>query len=214
MGLEYMGAIIDDTDRVKTGFKGWGFGMQAGDGGAQQDLPNQISEVGIADATYFSTSPIWQLLPVGSMPKVALLTGRAQSINPTGSLVEWDEVVEDNFGFYRAEDPSTLVISEPGVYHLHASIIWGTNIRGDHAATVIMINGQATPHMHWEFVRGNNYVPGFSQTVDVSAFLRLDGGDRLAIAAAHNGASAQFTGHKRSSQITQLSRLFMTFHSA
>lgn len=212
MGLEYIGAIVDD--RTITGFKGWGFGMQAGDGGAEQDLPNEISEVGIADATRFTSSAIWQLLPVGDMPKVGLGVSRAQPINPTGTMIEWDLVEEDNFGYWHAEDTTNVVVTEPGVYHIHASINWGTNTIGDRAASVIMVNNQQTPHMHWEFVRGNNYTPGFSQTVDVTAYLRLAAGDRVGVAAAHNGSAAQYTGYKKGETITQLSRFFMTYHSA
>jgi hypothetical protein len=214
MGIEYVGAIIDNQGVTNTGFKGWGFGMQGGDGGFAQDVPNEISAITIADATYFTSSAIWQLLPVGDVPKVGLGTSVPQSINPTGSVIEWDIVGEDNFGFYNPALKTAVVVTEPGIYFVHASICWGNNLFGDHAATVVMVNDQPTMHMHWEFLRGFDFTPGFSQTVDVSAYVRLDTNDRIGIAAAHNGASAQFTGHKKSDQITQMSRFFLTFHSA
>lgn len=214
MGIEFIGAINDNTGVVNTGYKGWGIGMQAGDGGFEQSLPNEISEVTIADAVYYTSSSIWQLLPVGDVPRVGLGTTHAQSINPTGSVIEWDHVEEDNFGFYNPALKTAVVVTEPGIYFVHASIVWSTNLLGDHCASVIMLNDQPTPHMHWEFVRGFDFTPGFSQTVDVSAYLRLDGGDRVGVAAAHNGAASQFTGHKKSDQITQVSRFFLTFHSA
>lgn len=214
MGLETVGTIVDPTNAIINGNLGWGVGMQAGDGSFAQSLPNQVSEITIADATYYSSSAIWQLLPVGDMPKVALAAGHAQSINPTGSIIEWDVVGEDNFGFYNPALKTAVVVTEPGVYFVHASINWGTQLLGDHAATVIMVNDQRTPHMHWEFVRGFDYTPGFSQTVDVTAYIRLAKGDRVGVAAAHNGQASQFTGYKKSDQITQLSRFFMTFHSA
>lgn len=215
MGIEPMGVIIDNQNVTNTGYKGWGFGMQGGDGGfAGQDVPNEISEVGIADATYYTSSAIWQLLPVGEMPRVALLAGHAQSINNTGSILEWDTVGEDNFGFYNPGQKTFVTIKEPGMYHVHASVVWDTHLLGDHAATVILINDQPTPHMHWEFVRGYNYVPGFCQTVDATGYVRVAAGDRIGVAAAHNGSASQFTGYKKGDQISQMSRLFVAFHSA
>lgn len=213
-GVKYIGSIQDNQNVTAMPYKGWGVGMQAGDGGSSQSVPNELSAVSVADFTYYTSSAIWQLLPFGDIPKVGLAAGHPQLINATGSVIEWDTVVEDNFGFYRAADPTTLIISEAGVYHVHASIIWGTDLYGDHAATVLLINGQKTPHMHWEFVRGFNYTPGFSQTVDCTAYVRFAQGDRLSVAACHNGSNAQYTGYKKNSQITQLSRLFVVFHSA
>jgi hypothetical protein len=217
MGVEYVGSIVDPIGATLNGFKGWGVGMQAGDdvsGFNGQSLPNEISTVTIADATYYTTSAIWQLLPVGDVPKIGLHAGHAQQINPTGSVIEWDTAVEDNFGYYNPALKTAITITEAGIYHVHASIVWGTNLLGDHAATVLLINDQRTPHMHWEFVRGYDYTPGFSQTVDVTAYVRLNVNDRLGVAAAHNGAASQYTGYKKGDQITQLSRLFVVFHSA
>ena len=215
MGISPIGTIQDNTNAVMTGYKGWGFGMQAGDpvAGHGQTLPNEISEVGISDAVYYTSSANWQLLPVGEVPRLCLLAGREQRINNTGSLVEWDTVMEDNFGYYRPGIKTGVTVTEPGLYHVHASIAWGTNLLGDHAGTVITINDQPTANMHWAFVRGNTYVAGFCQTVDVTCYLRLAKGDRVGVAAAHNGKQAQYTGYKKSDQITQMSRFFMCFVS-
>lgn len=224
MGVEYVGAIMDNQGVTINGYKGWGIGMTSGlsyhfgsYGG--QSLPNEFSDVTIADAVYYGSSPIWQLLPMGDTPRVGLGAGVAQEIHPTGSVIEWDTVVEDNFGLYNPSLKTAIVVSDPGVYFVHASIAWSTNISGDHAATVIMVNDIPTYHMHWEFVRGYTYTPGFSQTVDVSAYIRLGENDRVGIAAAHNGASTQFTGCKKHGSysnitVTQTSRFFLTFHSA
>ena len=218
-GIENVGSILDDEGVTMLDNKGWGIGMRAGDGGSVQDLPNEITKVGIADAVHYRTSPVWQLLPIGDTPRVGLAVTGEQSIHQSGSMIEWDYVEEDNFGFWNAAEKQNLVITEPGVYHVHASIVWGTDLIGDHAGTILMINNTPTPHMHWEFVRGNQYTPGFSQTVDVSAYVRLDLGDRLGVAAAHNGEDIQWTGYKKNYEVannvvTQLSRLFVTFHSA
>lgn len=213
-GVEYMGAINDNQGVTLTGYKGWGIGMQGGDGGAQQSLPNEISEVGIADATHYVSSAQWQLLPMGDFPRVGLFAGREQSIAPTGTVLEWDVVGEDNFGFYNPANKTSILIKESGLYHVHASIAWATQLKGDHAGTVIVINGVPSLHMHWDFVRGFQYTPGFSQTVDASAYIRLQQGDRLGVAAAHNGGAPQFTGYKKGDQITQMSRFFVTFHCA
>lgn len=218
-GIESIGSILDEEGVTVLENKGWGIGMHAGDGGSVQDLPNEVTKVGIADAVHYRTSPVWQLLPIGDTPRVALAVTGEQSIHQSGSMIEWDYVQEDNFGFWNTAEKENLVITEPGVYHVHASIVWGTDLIGDHAGTILMINNTPTPNMHWEFVRGNEHTPGFSQTVDVTGYVRLDLGDRLGVAAAHNGSDIQWTGYKKnyvvaSNVVTQLSRLFVTFHSA
>ncbi|AAN16773.1 gp117 [Mycobacterium phage Bxz1] len=212
-GVEHIGSILDNEGVTTLPYKGWGFGMQAGDGGSQQSLPNEISEVGIADATYYTSNAAWQLLTAGDIPRVGLGAARAQPINPTGTMIEWTEIGEDNFDMFKLENPTHVVIKEAGIYHVHASVAWATQLRGDRAATIITVNDQPTPHMHWEFVRGQNYVPGFSQTVDVTAFLRLKEGDRVGVAAAHNGPVPQHTGAKKNAEITQVSRFFLCFQS-
>jgi hypothetical protein len=215
MGVEPIGSIIDQQGVTINGFKGWGIGMQSGlDTFSGQSLPNEFSDVTIADAVYYGSSPLWQLLPVGDTPRVGVGAGVSQQIHPSGSVLEWDTVVEDNFGFYNSALKTALIVTEPGVYFVHASVAWATDLLGDHAATVIMVNDIPTYHMHWEFVRGDTYTPGFSQTVDVTAYLRLAENDRVGVAAAHNGAASQYTGYKKGDQITQMSRLFLTFHSA
>ena len=232
MGVEYVGEIVDPLGVTLTGYKGWGIGMQAGDPyinfwyyGWTQALPNEISEVTIADAPYFTSSAIWQLLPVGDVPRVGLGCTAPQNINPTGSLIEWGHVGEDNFGYFPLDadgnpvHPTYMVVSEPGVYHVHASIAWSPHLYGDHAGTIIVVNDLPTVHSHWEFVRGDGYTAGFSQTVDVTCYLRLAGGDRVAVAAAHNGAGSQWTTYKKTPiapdhTLPQFSRFFMAFHSA
>jgi hypothetical protein len=115
--------------------------------------------------------------------------------------------------------PTYMVVSEPGVYHVHASVAWSPHLYGDHAGTIIVVNDLPTVHSHWEFVRGDGYTAGFSQTVDVTCYLRLAGGDRVAVAAAHNGAGSQWTTYKKTPiapdhTLPQFSRFFMAFHSA
>ena len=229
MGVEKVGEIVDPLGITLTGYKGWGIGMQAGDPAVVilwmipgypwiQAIPNELSEVTIADATYFTSSPIWQLLPLGDMPRIGLGCTDSQYINPTGSMIEWGYVGEDNFGWYDPAHPEYVTVTGPGVYHVHASIAWSPHLYGDHAGTIIMVNDQPTVHSHWEFVRGHQYTAGFAQTVDVSCYLRLAGGDRVGVAAAHNGAGSQWTAYKKTAiapdEVTQFSRFFMTFHSA
>lgn len=213
MGITRIGEIVDNDGLVMLENKGWGIGMQAGDGGQVQDYPNEVAEVTIADATYFTSSFQWQLLPVGDIPRIGLGAKNEQVIFPTGSLIEWDEIGEDPWGMFNPAEPTSIIIKEAGVYFVHASLVWATSMSADRAATVICINYEPTPHQHWEFVRGNTYHPGFAQTVDCTAYLRLREGDRLQVAAAHNGSMSQHTGSKKSSEITQLSRFFAMFHS-
>ena len=228
MGVEYVGSIVDETNRVNTGHKGWGIGMQAGHPAVVwfgwpyypwiQSIPNEIASVTISDAVRYSESPIWQLLPVGDVPRVGLGCGAPQEILQTGSMIEWGVVGEDNFGFFDPNNPTFVQVTEPGVYHVHASIAWSPHLYGDHAGTIIVVNDQPTVHSHWEFVRGAQYTAGFAQTVDVTCFLRLAAGDKIGVAAAHNGAGSQWTAYKKTAiapdYVTQFSRFFMTFHSA
>ena len=213
MGIQKVGEILDNDGLTMLENKGWGFGMQAGDRGSSQDRPNEVASITCADATYFTSSAQWQLLPVGDVPRVGLGAAAEQVIFPTGSIIEWDEVGEDNWGMFDPAEPTAVVIREAGVYWVHGSLVWGTSMSADRAAAVILVNNEPTVHQHWEFVRGNTYHPGFAQTVDVSAYVRLREGDRLGLAAAHNGSSSQHTGSKKTSEITQLSRFFAMFHS-
>lgn len=220
MGIERVGEIVDN-EQVTTSLlnKGWGIGMQAGDpypwGLNTQVKPSQIDFVTIADAVYFTSDARWQLLPVGVVPRVGLAGTAPQQINPTGSVIEWGHVEEDNFGMFDPGIPTSIRCKEAGIYQIHASLVWGTALRGDQAGIGILINDQQTAHQHWEFVRGFNYQPGFSQTTDVTAYVRLAEGDRVGVVAAHNGAYSQYTGHKKApaEDIVQISRFFLIFHS-
>lgn len=226
MGVEYVGEIVDPLGVTLTGHKGWGIGMQAGDPyliwwywGWTQALPNELSSVTIADATYFTNDPQWQLLPVGEVPHVGLGCTYPQSIDPTGSLIEWGEAREDNWGWWNPDHPQYITVTESGIYHVHASVAWSPHLYGDHAGTIIVVNDLPTVHSHWEFVRGYQYTAGFPQTVDVTCYMRLAAGDRVAVAAAHNGAGAQWTTYKKTwvapdYAMANLTRLFLVFHSA
>lgn len=145
--------------------------------------------------SFGGTENRWGLLPVASIPIVRLLQGKRQRINASGSLIEFHTEEEDTFGFFDASSSRTdVVVTEPGLYDLSASIAWDpSEVFGDHAYTRVMINGRPTKRVHSEFIRGNLFTPGFSQTVLVTGKVRLEEGDRLSIQGSHNGAFAQWT---------------------
>jgi len=140
-------------------------------------------------------NPRWVLLPVASRPVVRVLQGTAQRIYPAGTQIEFRTEEEDTFGFFNAATSMTeIVITEPGLYTVDASVAWNnTDLLSDWAMSIITINGVETTRRHQEYIRGRIFNPGYVQDVPVSATLRLNAGDRLGLKASHNGSSWQWS---------------------
>lgn len=142
------------------------------------------------------TTARWVLLPVANVPICRLLQGTEQRILSSGSTMEWRVEEEDSFGMFNAATSMTdIVIPEAGLYSIDASVAWSPDrLFGDNAYTRILINGAPTTRVHGEFVRGGGlFTPGFPQSVDVTAKVRFEKNDRLAIRASHNGALSSWT---------------------
>lgn len=143
-----------------------------------------------------AVSPSWRLLPVAARPICRLLQGTAQQIVPSGSVIEWRTEEEDNFGMFHAPTSMTdITIPEPGLYELVTTLAWNnTDLFGDWAETIILINGAETYRREFEFIRGRTiFSPGKPQTVSSFGDIRLNAGDKLGVKARHNGSSFQWT---------------------
>lgn len=136
------------------------------------------------------STPIWQLLPVANVPKLRLLQTQGQTLNPGGTTISFQEVDEDTFGFFSpTSSPSIINVSESGLYHVNAAVQWSPQICPDVAHIRLYLNNAPTVIQHWQFLRGNTFTPGFSQTMTISGLIRLNGGDQLTL-----GADYKFSG--------------------
>lgn len=170
-------------------YRGWGVGMEAGnrqglDGVAfGQVTPAEISLVNIQDAVYYTGQTIWQLLPVAAMPVVRLRQSINQTINPAGTFVQWTEELEDSFGFFNTNNNTSLVITEPGLYHLTVGIQWNPNAVPENASALAVVNNIDTDLINTAFQKvGTSLSPaGFYQTLTLSGKIRLAAGDNLKI---------------------------------
>jgi hypothetical protein len=131
----------------------------------------------------------WALSSLGKTPVCRLLQTRSQTISSgtTGTVLEWGQAVEDNFGFFSAGSPSSITVSEPGLYHVTAALQWDQAVVPDTAFAIVLLKGQETPIREQRSLKGNGIQPGFSQTVSVSGYLRVDAvNDVVALRARYN----------------------------
>lgn len=189
---ELLGTIRDTRSVTAKGAnnRGWGVGMLSGDRFLGQTTPGSVDWVRIQDVRYYASVNRWSLLPIGAMPVCRLRQGRAQQISHTGTILEFETEVEDNFNFFNAASSRTsVVVSEPGRYDVIATVQWDPNIVPDQAHAVIMLNGQETYIKDSKFLRGNGFDPGFSQTLAITGSLWLADGDVLQVKAKYSASS-------------------------
>ena len=191
--------VLDSENATRKGAanRGWGIGMTVTQGSTQQLRPSNIDIITVRDLPTYTATPIWQLLPVGATPYVRAETHVGQQIS-VGSPVAafFDAILEDIFSFFGFGQigtitnvaPSTdIVISEAGHYDVHASIPWDPATSGmDHGMVGFTVNGVDIGRKNWEFIRGNQYSPGFSQTNEIFIHWHFAAGDVLRVVAAHN----------------------------
>lgn len=165
-------------------FRGWGIGMMAGDRGSGQTTPANLVDVRILDLDYYTSVYRWTVLPVANVPNVRIRQSANQKIVSTGSLIEWNEELEDQFGFFNAASSKTdIIMKEPGLYQIDAAVQWNPSVVPDTAMVVLCINGVETTVRKQGFMRGQGFNPGFSQTLDVSGKLRFGANDVLTVKA-------------------------------
>ena len=144
-----------------------------------------------------AVTPSWRLLPVASRPICRLLQGTAQKIFPnSGTIIEWRTEEEDNWGMFNAATSMTeIVIPVDGLYEIATTISWtNTDLSGDWAETIVLLNGVETYRRNYEFIRGRAILnPGKPQTVATTGDVRYKAGDRIGVMAKHDGARFQWT---------------------
>lgn len=175
-------------------YRGWGIGMVAGNRNQLAGLvegqvtPAELSMVNIKDVTYQTGQEIWQLLPVANVPTVRLAQDKNQSIDPSGSLIEWNTELEDNFGYFSTANSTTINVADAGLYQFHLGIQWGVSFIPETAVVVVCVNGvesilrksqvQIRPGI---FSGLNNGTPDMSPTMAFSGHLRLASGDKITV---------------------------------
>jgi hypothetical protein len=126
------------------------------------------------NAFWVRRSSAWVLLPIGNKPICRLLQTSSQTIDKTnGSLITWGSVQEDTFGYFSSGSPSVIAVSVSGLYHVHAALQWDTAWTPDEAYAIVMLANQESTLRGQAFIRGNGIQPGFSQTLEVSGYLRV-----------------------------------------
>lgn len=188
---EFLGAVTDSKAQTSKGasFRGWGIGMQAGYRVFGQTTPANLDWVQIADLALYETVYRWTLLPAAAVPNCRLRQNAAQKLSKNGTILQWGQVLEDNFGFFTPAAPSQITLTEPGLYQIEAALQWDPQVAPDVAQAVVLLNGQETTIRESRFIRGNDFTPGFSQTLSLSSKIRVAAGDAISIKAFYSAKS-------------------------
>jgi hypothetical protein len=213
----------DNSAHIGPDYRGWGIGMGS-DGWFQ---PNSVVSITVQDMPYFKTGDYttvlrWQLLPIGVKPHIRAETHVTQEVIPIFRSTCWfDTLLEDLFGFcgrgsitYQTtvDEVSTLTVSEPGHYSIHASIPWDPNYAGfDFSSVGIQVNHQDIGRNNWEFVRGQGYAPDKAQTNEIFASWYFAAGDTLTLTAEHNSVSSCYTWYSPTPPNAQMVYLELDF---
>lgn len=106
----------------------------------------------------------------------------AQKLDWRGTIIEWQDELEDPYNcFNPAASLTSVVIRQAGLYQIDCAIQWNPQVVPDVAKMVLCINGQETTVRAQQFMRGNLFKPGFSQTLSVSGKLRFEKDDVLTV---------------------------------
>ena len=190
-----VGKIIDKNGVANKGasYRGWGIGMVAGnrsglDTAFGQVTPANIDGIIIQDAVYYTGSALWQLMPMASIPIIRLRQTAPQQILGAGTFIQWNEEVEDSFGYFNLSSPSSINIADPGLYHLDVGIQWNARGVAEEGTVIACINGVETDLRNsvYQKIGTVNASAGFSQTVSLSGKLRLAAGDVVSVKAKHS----------------------------
>lgn len=133
------------------------------------------------------SAPSWRVLLGATVPVVRLRQSAAQTINPAGSMVEWHEELEDRFGYFNAGASLTdIVIRDAGLFNITAAIQFDAEFVPDIAHVVLFVNGVASTVGEHRFIRGNGFIPGFSQTITCTGPLRFAPNDVLTVQVSYH----------------------------
>jgi hypothetical protein len=124
-----------------------------------------------------NTVTAWHLAPMLAVPVVRLEQTVSQNLRQGGTLIQWDSILEDNNHFTSPGSLTDIVIQDAGLYHIDAAIQWSSNQSPDTCFMVVTLNGAETTLRENRFMRGDVYIPGFSQTLSASGKYRFNAGD-------------------------------------
>lgn len=135
------------------------------------------------------TAPSWRFL-LGPLPNVRLRQAAAQKLSYSGSILEWREEIEDSSNSFDATVSLTnITIREKGLYQVECALQWDPSVVPDTAHAVFCINGVETTVRQSQYLRGNVFQPGFSQTLTVVGKLRLAVNDTVTVKASYSAPS-------------------------
>lgn len=199
-GATFVAGQISFPDGVAnkgSSYRGWGIGMVAGNREGLAGLatgqvsPASLSMVNIQDSVTRTGQEIWQLLPVANVPTVRLAQEKNQSIEPSGSLIEWNVELEDNFAYFNPSNATNtkIKVSDAGVFHFDIGIQWGVSLMPETAVVVVCVNGQETLLRKSQVqlrpgllsALGSNADKDLSPTISLSGKLRLAVGDEVTV---------------------------------
>lgn len=135
------------------------------------------------------TVPSWHYL-LGPLPNVRLRQGTAQKLVHYGSVLEWREEIEDTYNSFDASaSPTNITIRESGLYQVECALQWDPSYVPDTAHAVFCLNGVETTVRQSQYLRGNAFQPGFSQTLTVVGKLRMVTNDIVTVKASYTAPS-------------------------
>lgn len=128
------------------------------------------------------TGPNWRLTPGSpSKPCTRLRQVVPQQLTSTGTILEWDTNLEDNFSYWSSSTKTDVVIKEAGLYQIEASIAWNPSRVADEAHVALCQNTVVTEIAEHRWLYGNVFVPNFSQSLTISGKMRFAANDILQV---------------------------------
>lgn len=185
---QHMGSVVDSKFATLKGSnnRGWMIGMQAGQQILSQTTPGEIEWLRVQDLRYYASTNRWTLLNLGQVPTVRLRQGIKQRLLTTGTILEWNTEVEDNFGYFDKNVSRTDIIAkEPGLYRIDMALQWDPETVPDVGHVIVLVNGLETEIRDSKYLRGNSFTPGFSQVLSLSAPIRLAENDVVTVKALY-----------------------------
>lgn len=148
------------------------------------------------------STPIWQLLAVGSIPVLRMEAQVNQTVPPTNRYTcFFSHIIEDIFAIFGLFHPpsapprnvgnvSDIIVPETGHYLVNTRFHWHPQFTfHDHSMIELTVNGVDIGRKDWEFIRGFDNTPGFGQTNSIHMLWYFNAGDVLRVHVKHNANS-------------------------
>ena len=121
----------------------------------------------------------WQLIPFLQVPTVQLQQARPQALHTPGWIeLLWDDIVDDVGNLFNsAVDAAQIIVADAGLYATNLAVQFDPAIAPNVASVALFVNNSLSSIQSNVFQRGENYIPGFSQTVAAQGPIRLNSGD-------------------------------------